>query len=225
MKRGCLTALVVLAAIIGAAVLFYKISFPTYTFRYRMIVNVDTPDGVRAGASVIEINEVFQPQLLAMTPSYSKVMGEAVFIDLGNGKSVIALLASGPNGAGVDYPQGIIFTTFKLDGANKALLERFQSSTERRVLSWDRYPTFVTFTDLKDPLSARVVAQSEFESVFGPGTRLRDVTIEMTKDEVTRGIEKKLPWLPHPTYLNGQFACGPGDKLHCLHGGHFIRSN
>lgn len=194
MNRGCLTALVVVAAIIGGGVLWYRSAFPTYTYRYRIIVNVETPEGVQSASSVIEINEVFQPRIGDSPSSQSQVRGEAVFVDLGNGKNVVALLAGGQNGAGVDYPWGIVFKTFKIDGNNHDMLRAMESSTERRVLSWDHYPTFVTFTDLKDPLSARVVSQGQFESVFGPGTRLRDVTIEMTKDDVTRGIEKKLPW-------------------------------
>jgi hypothetical protein len=89
-------------------------------------------------------------------------------------------------------------------------------------LSGDLIPAFVTFAIPNDPATARVVLPSEFPAVFGPGVRLRDAGIEMTNDPVTRGIEKKLTWLPHPEYLSGRFACGP-DEPHCLHGGHFTR--
>lgn len=55
-------------------------------------------------------------------------------------------------------------------------------------------PTLVTFTDLNDPMSVRVVDPDGFEQAFGPGVRFKRAFIEMTNDQVTRGIEKKLPW-------------------------------
>ena len=56
MKRGCLTALVVIAAIVigGGVAVWYTVMRPTiYNYRYRMTVNVETPQGVRSGMSVI----------------------------------------------------------------------------------------------------------------------------------------------------------------------------
>lgn len=197
MKRGCLTALVVLGVIIGGIVLWYKSSFPTYTYRYRIIVNVDTPDGVRSASSVIEVRIQTQPKVGDVGAYYHHVRGEAVFVDLGNGKNIIALLAGGPNGSYVDYPQYVVPGHFG-GGYSDEILRGYVNLTGGWALPLNepkRLPTFVTFTDLNDPLSARVVPPNQFESVFGPGTRLRDVTIEMTKDDVTRRIEGKIGWI------------------------------
>ncbi len=197
MKRGCLTALVVIAAIIGIAVLFYKISFPAYTFRYRMTLNVETPDGVRSGSSVIEIKIQTQPKVGDVGAYYHRVRGEAVFVDLGSEKQVIALLASGPNGANVDYPQYVVPSHFG-GGYSHEILRGYANLAGSWPLSLNepnRLPTLVTFTDLNDPMSARVVPPDQFESVFGTGIRLRDVSIEMTKDDVTRGIKSKVSWI------------------------------
>jgi ABC-type phosphate transport system auxiliary subunit len=56
-------------------------------------------------------------------------------------------------------------------------------------------PTFVTFSDLNDPKTARVVQPHEFPQVFGVGVRFRRITIEVTRDAVTRIIEQRMPTL------------------------------
>lgn len=185
--------LAILAAIIGVAIVLYRLAYPTYTYRYRMTVNVDTPQGLRSGSSVIESRFERFPEFNGYSSS-AKARGEAVFVDLGKGRQVIALLAAGRNGANVDYPQWIIFSTFNVDVDKNDQMRALERSTDSKVLPPKEYPTFVTFGDLNDPMTARVVPLDEFENVFGAGVKLRDVTIEMTKDAVTRGIEAKLPW-------------------------------
>src|SRR5262245_578483 len=74
-------------------------SGPVYTYRYRLTVEVDTPEGLKSGSSVIETTvqdntESWGPPESRMVRSRTK--GEAVFVDLGSGKHVIALLAMGP---------------------------------------------------------------------------------------------------------------------------------
>jgi hypothetical protein len=53
----------------------------------------------------------------------------------------------------------------------------------------------VTISDVNNANSVRVVWPDEFEAVFGPGYRFKRAWIELTKDPVTRGIEKRLPFL------------------------------
>ena len=81
--------------------------------------------------------------------------------------------------------------------------------------SWDLpesdMPTFVTFGDLNDPKSARMVRPSEFEQVFGPGVQFKRVEIEMTRVAVTRGIEKKVSGLQNPKRWNEQLQRRPFD--------------
>jgi hypothetical protein len=43
-------------------------------------------------------------------------------------------------------------------------------------------------------------------------------------EPVTRGLETKMPWLPHPQYLSGRFDCDMYKDSHCLHGGHLARN-
>jgi hypothetical protein len=53
----------------------------------------------------------------------------------------------------------------------------------------------VTFSDPKDPKTARIIRPDEVLAVFGPGYRFKRAWIEMTNAPVTRTIKQSLPWL------------------------------
>jgi len=202
----------------------WKLIYPTYTYRYRMTVNVEFDGKLYPGYSVIELRLRRQPKLLPEVPAVTaKVSGEAVFIDLGSGKNIFAVLASGPIGTNYDYPKQLVPEHFNLSYSDEDL-GKFEKLQGKWKLPPDRLPTFATFTDLNDPKTARTVAPQDFGSAFGSGARLQDVEIEMTTDAVTRNIQKTLPWLPHPEYLNGHRSCDPAAP-HCLDGGHFSLSS
>ena len=57
------------------------------------------------------------------------------------------------------------------------------------------YPLLVRFRDINIPESVQIVEPSDLETSFGPGVRLRRITVEVREDEVSEGIEKMLPWL------------------------------
>jgi hypothetical protein len=187
-------ALGIVALIVGA-VLFYKGVFPTYTYRYRMTVEVTVDGVVHSGSSVIEVRLVRQPQVLSGVPRVrAELTGEAVFVDLGKGRNVIALLASGPNGSNVDYPSYLVSKHFRLSMWDDWDLAKYSELRGRWDLPANQLPTFVTFADLNDPKSARVVSLNEFKRVFGPDVHLKRVEIEMTNAPVTLELEAKLPW-------------------------------
>jgi hypothetical protein len=72
-------------------------------------------------------------------------------------------------------------------------------------------PVLVTFTDPKNPASARLVAPDDVEAALGKGFRLHEIMAEVVPngmwpfdfggrlgEPVTRGIEARLPWLNQP---------------------------
>jgi hypothetical protein len=231
-------SLIVLAAIMLSPLWVYfgyKQLYPTYTYRYRLSVEVETPDGLRSGSSVIEVRYEMFPKIVTDRDHISRVFGEAVFVDLGRGKNVVALLASGPRGEDVGYPGGVVFQAFELNGNDpntpkllpqlqgKRDLDIYHSSYHDRTRRF--LPTFVTFGDPKDFKSVKLAPHGLFDEIFGAAYKLHGVSIQMTRDAITKQIEKNLPWLPHPEYFNGTVGCGPGDPMYCLHGGHFERSH
>ena len=56
----------------------------------------------------------------------------------------------------------------------------------------------MTFSDLNDLSTARIAPPGLFDEIFGAGFELRNVSIEMTSDPVTSGIDKKMLWWNGP---------------------------
>lgn len=73
------------------------------------------------------------------------------------------------------------------------------------------YPMLVTFADEADPRSVTLVDPDDLAASFGEGVSLKRLTAELTDDEVTMGIEKRLIWLPN--YYNKQLS---GDRFQML---------
>jgi hypothetical protein len=162
----------------------------------KLQVEVDTPQGVKSGASVIEVtwdkaNKGF------------KVRGEAVAVDLPGGQTVFALLRSKSS---VDWA-AYLHENVKLDGPIETHEELYRKvAADRRV--WpvkrravtaisdvDNYPYFVRFKDAANPKSVEQVDPDNLAKSFGAGYRLKSLTVQMTGEPVTTGIEKRLGWL------------------------------
>jgi hypothetical protein len=169
----------------------------SFTHHYRLTVEVETPEGLKSGSNVIQVTVTSKSDLVLQSGGvYSGVKGEAIFIDLGNGKNVVATLGFGPNGADTD----------RLSTLAAEVLKRYEAFwykkapdwTEKAELYGELIPTLVTFSNPADPATARVVRPDEFEMVFGPGYRFKGAWLEMTTDDVVwQRIEEKLLWLNH----------------------------
>jgi hypothetical protein len=211
----------IVAILLGGAVIAYSLIYPTGSYRFRVTLNIDTPQGLRSGSSVMEVTTRRYPAwtTLGNSTGESSLTGEAVFVDLGRGddgraQNVIALLALGPRGENVDF--------YLLPGMAFELLWKQKLGTpEFHGTSWElpklppgtkaelrgnRIPTLVTFADLNDPKTARVVQPGDFQQEFGKGITLRDVQIEIVSagkwpfsvlglsgEPLTHQIAKQLP--------------------------------
>jgi hypothetical protein len=71
--------------------------------RYRITYTIETPSGEKSGSHVLE---TWRGGCGRVVGGYSfGLRGEAAVIDLGEGKTIIALLAMGPKGEAVDLPR------------------------------------------------------------------------------------------------------------------------
>jgi hypothetical protein len=216
MKSGCGSVLLALA--VGSIVIWNLFIQPSYEHRFRITIAVKTPEGKKQGSSVWA-NTCTDPLpggLGAMTGGCSTV-GEAVFVDLGQGRNLIGLMTVGPDGRGVNV-YGLAARVFDYEGVPRNtsgnLLTSWISYAPHwrgsRELSGDAVPTLVTLTDLNDPASARLVepTQASFASVVGPGYQLQQVILEMVPvglwpfnvigfwgTPLTGAIEAKIPAL------------------------------
>jgi hypothetical protein len=195
-------------ALLAALVVGDQIRINRPGHKYRMTVEVGTPEGVKSGSSVLAVT----PDRGYSRKGHTGTSGDAVFVDLGSGKNLVALLAHVEDGK-VD-----------LDATNYVALRAYGAAAGRRVNFNDMnkqtgavpvtgalMPVLVTFADPADPATARAVLPDEPEAVLGKGYRLRGIIAEVVPnglwpidfggplgEPVTRGIAARLPWLDRP---------------------------
>lgn len=175
---------------------YYQPTHNTYTLRFRLTVEVDTPTGLKTSSSVIEARA---DRFINMIPgdgsksAWTSVNGEAVYVDLGSQGNLI-----------VSLPRGATELTGPLvDNVTRAFgvqgdFESWAALQEKIVtvdLREDNLPTMLTFRDINDPSSVEFVAPDDFARVFGAGIRLKRIWAETTGDPITREIDNHLPWL------------------------------
>jgi hypothetical protein len=141
---------------------FYKIKYPTYTYRYRMTVEVEAGGQTRSGSSVIEVSATRQPHVLPeVLPFVRSAEGQAIFIDLPEGKNIVALLASGQFGERRDYPLDVVPRVFKVNN-----VEDLPNLTGKRELPSDQMPTLITVINPNDATTAQVVKPAALKACW-----------------------------------------------------------
>ena len=190
MKRIVIFVLLVIGAFVA-----YQLLFANYTNRFRLTIEVDTPDGIKSGSSVIQtwFYESGNWGPVEARGVRAEARGEAVFVDLGHARHVIGVLGWSANGQDQDRIYGL--TRAALAPGKRVDWKDEYKLKGKGDLPVNYVPTLVTFADINDPKTVRVVPPADFESVFGPGVRFRSASVETTDDPVTRKISEKLPLL------------------------------
>jgi hypothetical protein len=151
------------------------------------------------------------------------VVGEAVFVDLGGQRNIVALLASGPYAEAAAYPEGVVRSHFKQNLTIDRHAASLSSLRGRWELPSENLPTLVTFSSPDDSATVKVLRPDQLEQFFGPNVRWRGIVVEMTTDPVTQIIESKLPWVTKLTAgLFGSSISGSPGKF-TLNGAYFKR--
>jgi hypothetical protein len=175
--------------------------------KYRLTIEVETPDGVKSATGVMAVT----PDRGYSRRGRTQTSGDALFVDLGNGRNLVVLLAH-------------LDKTLDLDGMNYVALRAYGAARGQRMafnemslargvvpVTGTLIPILATFADPADPSTMRTVQPDDLPASFGPGVRLRGVDAEVVPngfwpldfggvlgEPVTRGIESKLPWLNKP---------------------------
>ena len=167
------------------------------TYRFKMTVEVDTPEGVMTGWSVYEVEA---KNVAALTPGgiglQMKVRGEALAVDLPGGKTLFALLKTvnvkGHNDLGYTSMVALdpLFRWDYVESAER-IASRVGLTSPAEVIT-ENYPMLVSFRDVTDPTSLELVDPENLAATFGPGVRLRRFTAEVIDVPMTTGIEKRL---------------------------------
>jgi hypothetical protein len=189
--------LIWIAAAVGLGAVLYWLNYRPHAYRYEITIEVDTPEGVRNGSSVREIKWSAQPGSFGNFFNF-KQRGEAVAVDLPGGQTLFSPMDN--NG----YDTVLAGFGPASTGDLKLVLER--AKADRKIYTFPsedelrprglHLPIMVWFSDLNDPKSVMKVNSENFEAAFGPGVRLKRITMQATGKPVTQQIERRLKWLP-----------------------------
>jgi hypothetical protein len=216
-------ALLMAAGCIGLA-LSLAACEQTVEYRYRLAIEFDTPDGVKSALSVIRVTRglasALHPLKGVIGPTW-KLQGDAVFVDLGLGKNAIALLTHGAKGGSGDGIKTIWVSAYGYPSLNEDVWSGRVKVSGLRELARDDVPTIITFTDIADPATAKVIFATDYHQrcmdkartmpncqtenfpvpideiagTLGAGYAFRRATVELVPNDtpVTRGIEDRIP--------------------------------
>jgi hypothetical protein len=178
----------------------------TESYRYKLTLAVNTPDGIRRASSVVDV--VFFDVSIPARGTMHKLRGEALYLDLGaDARPLIALLSrrihpkygeeqrwtpeTGPGTRQMSQLYGIAPSAHYMDDV--PLIARMRGP---RKISPADLPDLVTFADISDPNSVIAIDPNDLQATLGPGITWHDITLEATDEPITTGIRTKLPWLP-----------------------------
>lgn len=187
--------------------------WPDVTYRYKLTLSVNTPDGVKTASNVVEIDYW---KFAQGTPHTAR--GQALYLDLGPGRRpLVALLTHIPRqNERVDDLRWLEFDPIRLIARLCLHMNRiatwidaasqFKECRGAYPLEIADLPDIVTFTDTADPKSVLLVDPNDLTAPLGPSVSWQSMTMELTSDPLTKGIEKRLPWLT--TLRGNQFLDG-----------------
>ena len=192
-------------ALLAALVIGDQIRINRPGHKYRLTVEVETPAGPKSASGVLAIH----PDRGYSRGGHTRTVGDAVFVDLGGGRNLVALLTHIDNGkVDLDAANYVALRAYTEAGGKRVSFNEMSRLTGTVPVKGALLPVLVTFADPANPATARVVAPDDAEAALGKGYRLQGVTAEVVPngfwpldfggvlgEPVTRGILAKLPWL------------------------------
>ncbi len=166
----------------------YKWAYPTYAVRYRLTVNAQIDGQTRTESGVVEMHVKLQPQwLLDIPPWVFDLEGEYPAIDIGNGQTLVTLMARRDHRA--PDATSIVFRAFGVPYLADRASDLSNLHGERQLASRD-WPDFVVVKDANNPPSISSLDQSEV-----PKIRIESVALAITADPPTCDLSQRLLWV------------------------------
>lgn len=165
-----------------------------WRYRYRLTATLVSENATITGSSVIQVVRNKGYNVIS-----GRIDGEAPVVDI-PGRVPLFVLLVGPD-LSPDWPRYVPHEAFSGIGLGnsidtKALDRLVDMEGTSAKLSVASYPKLATFRDINDPGSI-VEVHPDAVPLFYPGFRLADISIQMTRDRVSRSILQRLPWLAH----------------------------
>ena len=195
----------VLFAVVLAGVTLSSCTRET-SWHQRLTIVVETPTGEVSGSSVTEVRVVdtYGPLIpREATGPRATVRGEAVAIEVLPGKWLFALLDGDDNvlGSAVGWSDAAYCLSCAPGGKQRDFAARAFELDRQPLdtpvpLPHEAWPLMVTFADIADPTSVARVDPNDVAASFCPGVRLKALTLEITRADVTEGrLDQTLAWL------------------------------
>lgn len=207
---------------------------PDASYRYKLTISVETPEGMKTGSNVVELDYYRNS-----TGAPHRTYGQALVLDLGASGTLVVMLTQGQREAWrlrtdweEDDPSGIIFKKCGRD-MRKVFdpIDMVRSIADCKAAypldpifpgnsDPSEQPDILLLKNAKDPASARVVDPYHPEAVLGPGVLVRSMTVQLTDELLTHGVDDHLPWVRKWWgQIEAPEIFGPGPIPHFV--GHF----
>ena len=171
------TASITAIALVSLIVFFFTNYQDRYHWRQKITVTLDTPDGPKVGSSVVvgtlTHTKWGPPETRGAT---SNVIGETVYVEVQQGRYLLADLKTIPNATRVIFPD--------VAPIDSAMRLNDSSNTDPIQISSQQYPDFFAISD-GDVSEARFVKSDDIGSVFGGGISIKSITLEITNDRIS----------------------------------------
>ena len=195
-------------ALLAALVIGDQIRINRPGHKYRLTLEVETPDGVKSGSGILAIT----PDRGYSRRGHTPASGDAIFVDLGGGRNLVALLAHlDDKKVDLDAINYVVLRAYNAAGGKRVNFNDLSKLSGSAPVKGELIPVLLTFADPADPGTARAVPPDQSEAALGKGYRLRGLTAEVVPngfwpvdfggplgDPVTRGITTRLAWLDRP---------------------------
>lgn len=173
--------------------------------KYRLTVEVETTQGLRSVSHVMAVHP--NRSYAGSGSTGTRTKGDALVIDVGNGKSLVMLLAQEGHPLDVDGMNYIDMRALNDGTGRRVQFRELKAIDEIAAVKGALVPVMLAFPDLTAPATARVIKPEAFEAAFGSGVKLRSVSVQPMPpgwwpldfggalgEPVTRAIDRKLPW-------------------------------
>lgn len=192
-------------ALLAALVIGDQIRINRPAHKFRLTVEVETPEGRKSASGVVAVH----PDRSYTRRGQTRTLGDAVYVDLGQGRNLVALLAHVDNNRLVlDDVSYVALRAYGAASGKRVPFSEMSRQTGTVPVKGELVPVLVSFADPAQPGTARKVAPDDAETVLGKGFSISGISAEVVPngywpldfggplgEPVTRGIEAKLPWL------------------------------
>jgi len=162
-------------ALLAALVIGDQIRINRPAHKYRLAVEVETPEGTKSASGVVAVH----PDRSYSRRGQTRTVGDAVFVGLGSGRNLVALLAHVDKNLVLDDVNYVALRAYNEAAGKRVSFNEMSRLTGIVPVKGALVPVLVTFADPANPGTARAVAPDDAEAVLGKGYRLKGLTAEV----------------------------------------------